>query len=89
MEAQRFPDDYDGITAGAHANFLTHLRAQAVMTKQEIQKNPAALAPPTKLAVLHNVVLEACDARDGVKDGILEDYSSASPACFEVLRPPS
>ena len=73
MEAQRFPDDYDGITAGAPANFLTHLQAQAVMTKQEIQKDPAALVPPAKLAVLHNVVLEACDARDGVKDGVLED----------------
>lgn len=73
MEAQRFPTDYDGIAAGAPANFLTHLQAQAVMTKQEIQKNPAALVPPGKLAVLHNAVLEACDARDGVKDGILED----------------
>jgi feruloyl esterase len=73
MEAQRFPDDYDGITAGAPANFLTHLQAQAVMTKQEIQKNPTALVPAAKLAVLHNAVLEACDARDGVKDGVLDD----------------
>jgi feruloyl esterase len=62
-----------GITAGAPANFLTHLQAQAVMTKQEIEKNPAALVPPAKLAVLHNAVLGACDAKDGVKDGVLED----------------
>lgn len=75
MEAQRFPDDYDGIVAGAPANFLTHLTAQAVWTKQAIQKNPAALVPPSKLAVLHKVVLEACDARDGVKDGIIENPS--------------
>ena len=73
MEAQRFPTYYDGITAGAPANFLTHLQAQAVMTKQAIQKNPDALVPPAKLAVLHNAVLEACDGRDGVKDGVLED----------------
>ena len=73
MEAQRFPTDYDGITAGAPANFLTHLQAQAVMTKQAIQRNPAALVLPAKLAVLHNAVLDACDARDGVKDGVLED----------------
>lgn len=73
MEAQRFPADYDGIAAGAPANFLTHLQAQAVMTKQAIQKDSAALVPPSKLAVLHNAVLEACDARDGVKDGVLED----------------
>jgi feruloyl esterase len=73
MEAQRFPTDYDGITAGAPANFLTHLQAQAVMTKQAIQKNPAALVLPAKLAVLHSAVLDACDARDGVKDGVLED----------------
>lgn len=73
MEAQRFPGDYDGIAAGAPANFLTHLQAQAVYTKQEIRNNPASLFPPDKLAVLHNAILEACDARDGVKDGVLED----------------
>jgi feruloyl esterase len=73
MEAQRFPTDYDGITAGAPANFLTHLQAQAIYTKQAIQKNPAALVPPDKLSVLHKEVVEACDARDGVKDGVLED----------------
>jgi hypothetical protein len=30
MEAQRFPADYDGIIAGAPANFWTHLLAAAV-----------------------------------------------------------
>ena len=73
MEAQRFPADYDGIVAGAPANFLTHLQAQAVWAKQAIQRNPSALVSPDKLAVLHNAVLQACDIRDGVKDGVLED----------------
>ncbi len=72
-EAQRFPGDFNGIAVGAPANFLTHLQASGVWKRQAIDKNPAGLVPPSKLALLHNAVLQTCDARDGVKDGVLED----------------
>ncbi len=72
-EARRFPADFDGIIVGAPAISMTHLQASAVWKKQAIEKNPGALVPPSKLALLHNAVIEACDALDGVKDGILED----------------
>jgi feruloyl esterase len=72
-EAQRFPSDYDGIVAGAPAIFLTHMQAASVWKAQAIRKNPGGLVPPSKLLLLHNAVLAACDARDGVKDGLLED----------------
>jgi feruloyl esterase len=72
-EAQRFPADYNGIVAGAPAIFLTHMQAASVWKAQAIRKNPGGLVPPSKLLLIHKAVLAACDARDGVKDGVLED----------------
>ncbi len=73
VEAQRFPADYNGIVSGAPAIFLTHMQAASVWKAQAIRKNPGGLVPPSKLLLIHNAVLAACDARDGVKDGLLQD----------------
>jgi hypothetical protein len=73
MEAQRFPNDYNGIIAGAPANFWTHLLAAAIWDSQATLENPASYIPPSKLPAIRNGVLAACDAEDGVKDGILND----------------
>jgi tannase/feruloyl esterase len=74
MEAQRFPDDYDGIIAGAPSNNTTHSQAQQVWIAQALARDGAAsFLPPNKLALLHATVIEACDALDGVHDGVLED----------------
>ena len=72
-EAQRFPTDYNGIVAGAPALFLTHMQAASVWKAQAIRKNPGGLVPPSKLLLIHNAVLAACDSRDGIRDGLLED----------------
>jgi feruloyl esterase len=72
-EAQRFPSDYNGIVAGAPALFLTHMQAASVWKAQAIRNTPGGLVPPSKLMLIHDAVLAACDARDGVKDGLLED----------------
>jgi feruloyl esterase len=72
-EAQRFPADYNGIVAGAPANFLTHLQASSIWKAQAIRKNRNGLIPSPKLPLIHNAVVAACDARDGVKDGLLRD----------------
>jgi len=72
-EAARYPADYDGIIAGAPATSMTHLQAIAVWRRQTIEASRGALEPPSKLAVLHKAVLDACDARDGIRDGVLED----------------
>ena len=71
-EAQKFPADYDGIVAGAPANYQTHLHAWSVWVAQQVNKTPDSFLTPEKLAVLHKAVLAACDATDGVKDGLLE-----------------
>jgi feruloyl esterase len=72
-EAQRFPADFDGIVAGAPANNWTHLLMQGIWVDQTVRKNEASYIPPSKYLLIHNAVLQACDARDGVKDGALED----------------
>ena len=72
-EAQKFPLDYDGIIAGAPANYWTHLMIGDLWPGVVTHKDPAAALPEAKLAVLHKAALEACDSLDGVKDGLLED----------------
>jgi feruloyl esterase len=72
-EAQRFPADYDGIIAGAPASNWTGRAAQAMWIAQAVRKEPASFIPAEKFPIIHNAVLAACDAHDGVKDGVLED----------------
>ena len=72
-EAQRFPRDYDGIVAGAPANYWTHLMAGDLWPAQATLKDAASYIPKEKYALIHRAVLEQCDALDGVKDGVLED----------------
>jgi feruloyl esterase len=72
-EAQRYPQDYDGIVAGAPANFFTHLQMGGNWISQAIHRDPTSFVPAGKMAAVHRAVLEACDALDGVKDGVLED----------------
>jgi feruloyl esterase len=73
MEAQRYPADFDGIIAGAPANYMTHMSAQQVAVLQALHASPASYLPPEKIPALHAAVLKACDAADGVRDGVLEN----------------
>ncbi|HTX77612.1 MAG TPA: tannase/feruloyl esterase family alpha/beta hydrolase [Terracidiphilus sp.] len=73
MEAQRFPEDYDGILAGAPANNWTALFATAAVDTLALTAKPESFIPPAKIPAIANAVLAACDALDGLKDGILND----------------
>ena len=68
-EAQMFPADYDGIIAGAPANRT----ALALWVAFAELKDPASYIPKEKYPLIHQAVLQACDARDGVQDGVIED----------------
>ena len=72
-EAQRFPADFDGIIAGAPGLDWTGRAAQAVLVDQALQKDEAARLSSAKAQLVHTAVLEACDAKDGVKDGVVDD----------------
>lgn len=73
MEAQRYPEDFEGIVAGAPAANWTGRAFQSLWVAQAAHKEEASYIPPAKYPLLHNAVLQACDVLDGVKDGILED----------------
>jgi feruloyl esterase len=73
MEAQRYPEDFDGIIAGAPANNQTQLCAWRIAVEARILQSPANVVPPAKLVLLNRAVLAACDAIDGVTDGLLTD----------------
>src|SRR5215467_3619087 len=73
MEAQRYPEDYDGILAGAPANNWTLLLATAAYDTQALTVDPASFIPPAKVPTIAAAVNAACDEGDGVRDGILND----------------
>jgi len=72
-EAQLYPADYDGISAGAPANYMTHLQAWSLWVAQAVHKDEASYIPPEKYPLIHKAALEACDALDGLKDGLIGD----------------
>jgi len=75
MEAQRFPADFDGILAGAPANFWTHGLASGLDVGRSTYSDPAGYISSVKFPAISAAVLAACDAQDGVKDGIINDPS--------------
>jgi tannase/feruloyl esterase len=83
IEAQRYPDDYDGIVAGDPSWDQMRLYAARVWLNTYVNRSPAAVIPPSKYPAMHQAVLDACDALDGVKDGVLEDPSRCA---FDYAR---
>jgi feruloyl esterase len=72
-EAQRFPEDYDGIIAGAPANNWTRLMTSLLWISSATLKNPESYLPEAKYGLVHQAVLSACDAADGLQDGLIND----------------
>ena len=68
-EAQMFPEDYDGIIAGAPANRT----GISLWIAHAVLKDPASYIPPSKYPMIHQAALAACDAHDGLKDGLIDD----------------
>jgi feruloyl esterase len=75
MEAQRYPDDYDGIIAGAPVYRVIELRARHVWTWQCNHLDPTGerAIPPSKLQAIFAAVVAACDHLDGLVDGQVDD----------------
>ncbi len=83
LQAYRYPDEFDGIIAGDPANIRRN--AWALWIATQTFKDRAAYIPPAKYAMIHSAVLDACDANDGLKDGLIGDPESCH-FDFKVLE---
>ena len=84
-EAQRYPNDFDGIIAGAPAYYPTHIQGTQVYTAAVNANSAMPLGQP-EFDVLNDGVVAMCDAKDGVKDGVIENpracgFDPASLVC--------
>ena len=73
MEAQRYPDDFDAIVAGAPVYNQIHLNTSQVSLQVDMLKDQSLIVPPAKIALVAKAVLNACDVKDGVKDDIVSN----------------
>jgi feruloyl esterase len=65
MEAQRFPDDYNGIIAGAAAFNRTHLHMGRLALWQDTRATPGRFILPGQMTLINNAVLAQCAGQDG------------------------
>ena len=86
-EAQRYPEDYDGIIAGDPANNRIR-QTFAFLYSWVVTHTPDGhpIIPQNKLSLITHAAVEACDALDGLKDGIIDDprrchFDPAKLAC--------
>jgi feruloyl esterase len=72
MEAQRYPQDYDGIMSGSPAINWQKLHPQQMWgtVLMNAENNPI---PACKMQAATAAAIASCDALDGVKDGVIED----------------
>jgi len=85
LEAQRFPDDFDGIVANAPWVDQTGFMIGALWNQKALTDAPVA---PAKLALVADKAMATCDGVDGLKDGLIDDPRKCSfnpardvPAC--------
>jgi feruloyl esterase len=86
-EVQMFPNDYDGVLAGAPPWQLTHLHPWAVQLGiWNLPANKSSHIPSSKFPIISDLIMEQCDAQDGLVDQIIQEpyscnFSSAMITC--------
>ena len=74
--AQRFPEDYDAIAITGMSSYLSRHTFGQMWYWQATHRDEASFIPPDKYRILHDAALNACDAKDGLKDGIISSPES-------------
>ncbi len=80
-ELQRYPDDFDGVIAGAPGNNRTRLNVEFLHRFQSNRApgtNGPVILTPAKARLITERAVAACDALDGVADGVMEDPRACS-----------
>ncbi len=70
LEAERYPEDFDGIIANAPWLDQTGFTIDAMWNQKALSENPLS---PAKLKLLASKVMDKCDELDGIKDGVIDD----------------
>lgn len=86
-EIQHYPEDFDGIIAGAPGNNRIRLNIEFMhrfMANRAPNTNGPLILPATKAALVTNAAVAACDEIDGVKDGVITDPRSCTSNRFSV-----
>ncbi len=93
IEAQRYPEDFDGILVGAPAHYFADIAMRGIWEGQQLS-GPGAIAP-YKLPLLAAAVMDKCDGIDGLVDGVIDDPRACPfdalvdlPACVDDVDGP-
>ncbi|MBN2244084.1 MAG: tannase/feruloyl esterase family alpha/beta hydrolase [Acidobacteria bacterium] len=91
-EAQRYPDDFDGIVASDPAFWITRLQPGSLYISWVALKDGVegpGYIPTEKLAVINRAALDACDMNDGLDDGLITDppHCDFDPATIQCAGP--
>ena len=73
MEVQSWPADLDAAAATGIVYYSTHHGIAHMWVYQATHKTEASYIPPSKYPMIHQGALDACDAKDGLVDGVIED----------------
>jgi feruloyl esterase len=77
VEATRYPDDYDGIVAGAPFMDIRTILAGTAMYQHLLSRTN--YIPATSLPAIDKAVYQSCDTADGVKDQLIQNPGKCSP----------
>ena len=70
---QDWPQDLDAAAAVGFVYDPTHHGIGQMWVYEATHKDTASYIPPAKYPLIHRAALNACDAKDGLEDGVIED----------------
>jgi feruloyl esterase len=81
-EIQQYPDDFDGVVAGAPAHNFVRMNLRGTVTAQMSLANPEGDLNRAQTRLVADAALKTCDAKDGLADSLISDplHCSFDPA---------
>ena len=87
MEAERYPDDFDGVISGDPMMSFHTYTARSVVQKAALS-SPNAFIPPETLAAIDARITASCDTLDGAKDGMIQNPAACRIHAEDLLCKP-